>query len=127
MGNISSSNNSNSNNKDKQKKNNKNKMQIIEIDNDNDNDNDTITTTDTDDDSSLHPNKLLDVFDEDDFKDFTEAQMFNENFQDKGTTNHISIHLQKRNARQCQTLIVGIAEDLDEKRMLKVWKKSFKC
>jgi len=43
--------------------------------------------------------------------------------------NNTKVHLrcQKRNGRKCITIIEGLADDLDQKRMLKHFKKTFSC
>ncbi|KAI9225328.1 MAG: translation initiation factor SUI1 [Piptocephalis tieghemiana] len=43
------------------------------------------------------------------------------------TTNYIHIRIQQRNGRKTLTTIQGLPEDLDQKRILKAFKKEFAC
>eukprot|EP00826_Nyctotherus_ovalis_P025414 TRINITY_DN196_c0_g1_i15.p2 TRINITY_DN196_c0_g1~~TRINITY_DN196_c0_g1_i15.p2 ORF type:complete len:110 (+),score=37.47 TRINITY_DN196_c0_g1_i15:29-331(+) len=40
---------------------------------------------------------------------------------------YIHIHYQQRTAKKCWTIVQGIPEDIDLKRVLKAWKKVFNC
>ncbi|RKP12273.1 translation initiation factor SUI1 [Piptocephalis cylindrospora] len=42
-------------------------------------------------------------------------------------TNYIHIRIQQRNGRKTLTTIQGLSEDLDQKRILKAFKKKFAC
>jgi len=37
----------------------------------------------------------------------------------------IHIHIHQRNGRKCQTLVEGLADDLDHKRICRTWRKLF--
>ena len=44
-----------------------------------------------------------------------------------GDQGKVHIRVQQRNGRKCITLIEGLAEDLDVKRICKAFKKNFSC
>jgi translation initiation factor 1 len=51
----------------------------------------------------------------------------NNNLFDDNLTSKLTISVQQRNNRQCITIISEIAEDLDLKKLLKYFKKTYNC
>jgi len=51
----------------------------------------------------------------------------NNNLFDYNLTSKLTISVQQRNNRQCITIISEIAEDLDLKKLLKYFKKTYNC
>lgn len=52
---------------------------------------------------------------------------FNNNFENELQIQKVTIHVQKRNNRQCFTIISDIAEDLDLKKICRYLKKTLNC
>jgi len=53
--------------------------------------------------------------------------MFNLEFETQLNTKKVVIQVQKRNGRQCFTIISDIAEDLDLNKICRYFKKSLNC
>ena len=51
----------------------------------------------------------------------------NNNLFDDNLTSKLTISVQQRNNRQCITIISEISEDLDLKKILKYFKKTYNC
>mmetsp|Transcript_14623 Transcript_14623/g.29111 ORF Transcript_14623/g.29111 Transcript_14623/m.29111 type:complete len:112 (-) Transcript_14623:43-378(-) len=47
--------------------------------------------------------------------------------EDAGGGAKVHVRVQQRNGRKCITTVQGLAEDLDQKRILKAFKKNFSC
>lgn len=58
---------------------------------------------------------------------FAGEAAFEDASDNKKKTDKVHIRVQQRNGRKCITTIAGLAEDLDLKRILKAFKKNFKC
>lgn len=48
-------------------------------------------------------------------------------FEESTVTNYVHIRMQQRNKRKCLTIIEGIPEDIDLKKILRYFKKTYSC
>ncbi|CAG9332410.1 unnamed protein product [Blepharisma stoltei] len=48
-------------------------------------------------------------------------------FEEPTSTNYVHIRIQQRNNRKCLTLIEGMPADIDLKKVLRYFKKTFSC
>lgn len=56
---------------------------------------------------------------------FANNDLFQEAGEDQGSTDKVHIRIQKRNGKKSITTIQGLATDLDLKKLIKAFKKSF--
>lgn len=58
---------------------------------------------------------------------FGNVNEFEDDDQGQASQSHVHLRLQQRNGRKCITLIEGFPQDIDLKKVLRFFKKSFQC